>query len=145
MITSTPRYDVRTFLISVDSYHHGTPVGRCHSPYHIKTEAFESLSQLLLIIDNLLNLENIPQSYQQIRTFGDNSISQSEQISLPHLRPGKLATFTIRIHFRCNSSWQGTLAWMNKKQVQNFRSVLELIFLLDSALAENESTAVPAV
>lgn len=145
MMKSTPRFDIKTFLVYMDSYENSIPVGRCYSPYHIKTEAFESLSQLLLIIDNLLNLENIPQSYQQIRTFGDNSVSQSEQISLPHLRPGKLATFTIRIHFRCNSSWQGTLAWMNKKQVQNFRSVLELIFLLDSALAENESTAVPAV
>jgi len=144
MMNSTPHYDRKTFLIYIDSYNNGIPVGRCYSPYHAKTGIFESLSQLLLVIDTLLNVENIPQSYQQIRTFGDTSSSHSEHISSLHLHPGKTATFTLQIHFRCNSSWQGTLTWMNKKQTENFRSVLELIYLMDSALTKSDPAVVPA-
>jgi hypothetical protein len=36
--------------------------------------------------------------------------------------------------FRQNASWQGSITWMEGKQEQSFRSALELIFLMNSAL-----------
>ena len=47
---------------------------------------------------------------------------------------GKLATFYVRILFRQNASWQGSVAWLEGGSEQRFRSVLELLLLLDSAL-----------
>ena len=47
-----------------------------------------------------------------------------------------LATFRVSVLFRQNASWQGTLLWTERAVDAQFRSVLELIRLLDSALTE---------
>jgi len=41
--------------------------------------------------------------------------------------------FFIRVQYRCNSSWQGTIQWMDGKESSSFRSVLELGNLIDDA------------
>jgi len=41
--------------------------------------------------------------------------------------------FFIRVQYRCNSSWQGTIQWMEGKESCTFRSVLELGNLINSA------------
>lgn len=46
-------------------------------------------------------------------------------------------TFIIKILNRQNSTWQGTITWVDKQQTQNFRSALELIKLIDGALDED--------
>ena len=50
------------------------------------------------------------------------------------LTRGSAATFEMRVLFRQNASWQGELLWLEKNTRQSFRSVLELITLMDSAL-----------
>lgn len=47
-------------------------------------------------------------------------------------------TFIIDIKSRENSSWQGTVKWAQTQQLVPFRSVLELIKLLDSAVESEE-------
>ncbi len=49
------------------------------------------------------------------------------------------SSFVVRIQGTENSTWQGSLLWADKKIKQNFRSALELIKLIDSAL-ESEDT-----
>ncbi|MCI9263720.1 MAG: hypothetical protein HFF06_04025 [Oscillospiraceae bacterium] len=49
-------------------------------------------------------------------------------------RTGELATFDIRILFRQNSSWQGSVLWQEGDREESFRSVLELVLLMDSAM-----------
>ena len=39
-------------------------------------------------------------------------------------KPGKIATFTVRILFRQNASWQGTLSWVDHQMENRFRSVM---------------------
>jgi len=52
-------------------------------------------------------------------------------------------TFEITIKFMQNSTWQGQIKWIEKNQNQNFRSALEMLKLMDEALAESaESTQV---
>ena len=46
-----------------------------------------------------------------------------------------LATFQLSVLFRQNASWQGSLTWLERAEEARFRSVLELVGLLDSALA----------
>ena len=48
--------------------------------------------------------------------------------------PGRLATFIVRILFRQNASWQGSVVWVEGRQEERFRSALELVLLMDSAL-----------
>ena len=46
-------------------------------------------------------------------------------------------TFIVKILNRQHSTWQGTVTWVEKQKVQNFRSALELLKLIDGALEEN--------
>lgn len=50
------------------------------------------------------------------------------------------AAFIVQIHFRRNSTWQGTVTWTDCRRTQNFRSALELVGLMDSALRDKKQT-----
>lgn len=42
--------------------------------------------------------------------------------------------FVITVRSQENHTWQGTVSWVEGKKQENFRSVLELLKLLDSAV-----------
>ena len=54
---------------------------------------------------------------------------------------GEKATFFLKVLFRQNAGWQGSVTWLEGGQEQSFRSVLELLGLLDSALSETEKAS----
>ena len=67
---------------------------------------------------------------------------QDEELLSKH---GDLGTFIIRVQHRQNSSWQGRVTWMDQDKTMYFRSIWELIKLVESALdtvspAEDERT-----
>lgn len=43
-------------------------------------------------------------------------------------------TFVVNIRSRENSTWQGRVTWLDEKETRSFRSLLELIKLIDNAL-----------
>ena len=45
-----------------------------------------------------------------------------------------MATFKLSILFRQNSSWQGSVLWLEEDSEAQFRSALELVKLVDSVL-----------
>lgn len=47
-------------------------------------------------------------------------------------------TFIIQLMNDQNATWQGTVTWAESHKVQSFRSALELIRLIDSALKEED-------
>lgn len=51
---------------------------------------------------------------------------------------GERATFLIRVQYRQHSSWQGEVVWVDQQKKEYFRSALELVKLLDSALGTEE-------
>ncbi len=44
------------------------------------------------------------------------------------------STFLIRIHFKQNTNWQGTVQWVEINQTIPFRSLLELTLLMNEAV-----------
>jgi len=48
-------------------------------------------------------------------------------------------SFLIKIKYRQNSSWQGTVQWIETGKTQNFKSCLELIRLIDIAVASDKN------
>jgi len=48
-------------------------------------------------------------------------------------------SFLVSIKYRQNTSWQGTIQWLDGKQTRHFRSCLELLMLIDKALASDEA------
>ena len=124
-------------LICLDSYRDGIPEGRIYGS-HFGAESFRSLSQFLIKMEELLDETQMPQSYTAKRTFP--TITEPLDCTMPslQLRRGLEATFEIQVIFRQHTSWQGTILWLEKKMEQSFRSVLELILLMDSALRRIE-------
>ena len=47
-------------------------------------------------------------------------------------------TFLVEILSCENHSWQGRLTWVEKQKIENFRSALELIKLMDSAVPSKD-------
>ena len=49
---------------------------------------------------------------------------------------GHKASFIVRVTSRQNATWQGSISWTERGVTKHFRSALELIKLIDSALDE---------
>jgi len=47
-------------------------------------------------------------------------------------------SFLIKIKYRQNSSWQGTVQWIETGKTQTFKSCLELIRLMDIAVTSDK-------
>ncbi len=129
-------------LVCVDSYCNGVFEGRFYEPGQ-GGEHFPSLSKFLLRMEQLLDQQKAPQASTSRRRFSD--IVEVEDIfPLPDRnRRGAKATFELQIIFRQHSSWQGILQWREQGVEHSFRSVLELISLMDSALRSSEGSGVP--
>lgn len=122
----------RTYIVCVDSYDEGVLKGRLWDPAR-DAQGFSSLSQFLLKMEQLLDEEQMPQAFTRQRRF--RQTPQPAEYPLPEDKPrGGCCTFELRVIFRQNSSWQGILKWRETRKEQNFRSVLELVSLMDSAL-----------
>ena len=125
----------RSIRLCVDSYDHGVMTGRFFHP-SLKDGScdFHSLVQLLLQIEQLLDSINYPQAYTAKRTFAPTSDLHLSGGDPGQSRTGRKATFLIKLMFRQHASWQGSVTWVEGKGEQTFRSVLELVLLMDSAL-----------
>ena len=51
---------------------------------------------------------------------------------------GHKASFIVRVTSRQNATWQGSISWTERGVTKHFRSALELIKLIDSAVDEEE-------
>ena len=133
MLQSVWAGENRRMTVCVDSYEDGIMRGRILNAYQ-ETEPFESLVQLLLGVESILEEQQIPQSYTALRKFSDLIPQDGGIAATNHIRKGARATFELHVLFRQHSSWQGTVVWREQKLEQPFRSVLELVMLMDSAL-----------
>lgn len=124
----------RSTLVCIDSYDQKVLRGRIVSSYYPDSLSFESTIGFLLSMESIIEEMNWPQSFSSIRSF-KNTEERNLSISSDHVKGGALATFHLRILFRQNSSWQGSVFWQEKGKGESFRSVLELLTLMDSALS----------
>ncbi len=44
------------------------------------------------------------------------------------------STFIVKIINNQNSTWQGSITWVEEQKTQNFRSALEMIKMIDGVL-----------
>lgn len=126
----------KTSLVSIDSYDNRVLTGRIFNPFLDAEVPFHSTMEFIREMDALLQELQFPQSFFENREFRptQESAPKAAVSSSNTSQKGRLATFSLRIMFRQNSSWQGSLAWMEGKLEESFRSALELLMLIDSAL-----------
>ena len=97
--------------------------------------------QLLFEMDAFFNEINYPFPATTTRSFQEpeaphrrkehNRVMSDEKLLEKH---GDLGTFIIRVQQRQNSSWQGRITWVEENKTMNFRSMWEMVKLIDSAL-----------
>lgn len=113
----------REALIKVTSYHDGVMDGYLQHPRLDGKAKLYSLSQLVLLLNDLLDLEGCPDSPLPLLPLEDAGEKNK-------------AVFRIQILFREHYTWQGRLVWQDENQEAVFRSAIELIQLMDEILAE---------
>jgi len=123
----------RKTIVCIDSYEDGVFQGRFYGADQ-EEQSFRSLSQFLVMMDDMLEQNQTPQSYTTPRSFSTLLQPTSSFGTSGGIRRGVRATFELQILFRQHTSWQGVVLWQDQRREQSFRSVLELILLMDSAL-----------
>lgn len=132
-------------VMCVDHMAKNQPEGRFYHAYSREGAEFESVEQLLARLEQFYNWINYPYPGTNERTFIQNRQDRTPCVSLTERtkimkdeellsRHGELGTFIIRVQQRQNSSWQGRITWMDRNQTVRFRSIWELIKLVDNAL-----------
>lgn len=125
----------RTIRLCVDTYTDGVFAGRFFHPGAVGgVQSFKSLSQLLVGAENLFDENKFPQSFEAKRSFVARTAHMADKIPELPRESGRLATFVIRLLFRQHASWQGLVTWVESKVEEPFRSVLELVLMMDGAL-----------
>lgn len=126
----------KTSLICIDNYHDRILSGRICNAYLNAEVPFHSTMEFIREMDALLQELQFPQSTSANRVFlsaQEHRVKTYTATSANEVK-GRLATFSLRIMFRQNSSWQGSLSWMEGNREESFRSVLELLLLIDNAI-----------
>lgn len=113
----------REAVIVICSYHNGIMDGWLQHPYLEKNQKIQSLSQLILLLNSLMDLEDCMKHPMPLVTAGCGSEEDK-------------ALFRVQILFREHYTWQGKLIWQNENQEAVFHSGIELMQLFDEILAE---------
>ena len=125
-------------MVCVDRYEQNVMQGRLYNPSYQGEISFCSLMEFLRKMETMLDEMQYPQAYVSIRSFGDEGAPLECVAMQGEKREGICATFGVRVLFRQNASWQGKVYWLEGGKEENFRSVLELLFLMDSALKQKK-------
>ena len=97
-----------------------------------------TLWSMIKDIEEDLTANKYPQNSVRYRTWGDARAVRPSSGVVPPMEitespPIKGSTFIIKVLFRQNATWQGTIQWIEGRQTRQYRSVNELIRLMDEA------------
>jgi hypothetical protein len=138
---TTVSESLKTILICIDSYENLCMQGLVYHSSLGEGKKFQNLMQMLLLVEKILEDTGFPKATTEKRRFHSfkSSIEGAEaggnERDFQNLK-GKVATFKIKIMFRQYASWQGSVSWMEGNNTEPFRSALELLMLMNSAMSD---------
>ena len=125
--------------------------GYKYDSYHEQPDYFRSELEMLLQMEKLYDDLNFPFPGNNERHFikkgtvpmkeNLEKVINDEEMLKMH---GDLGTFIVRVQHRQNSSWQGRITWVEEDKTVYFRSVWEMMKLIEEALGETEETQDPS-
>lgn len=129
--------------ICVDRSVQGEIGGRIYHYYENMPQKFDNVVQLLRYMESLYNSLQFPEASVALRDFVQEPGRKAQEGEWRKVldretvmgKRGERATFYVYVQYRQNATWQGTVVWKEKERKEKFRSALELIILLDNALA----------
>lgn len=139
--------------ICIDQYNDSDWSGRIYTRLNIEPIQFRNIGEMLGALGKIWNTIGYPQESTINRNFAKQQIlrEKKKNMNVSYLeegtkdkikvelseadmdkKRGKQDTFIVRIQYRQNATWQGHVTWVDENRTVPFRSVLELIKLLDS-------------
>lgn len=139
-------------VLCIRKCNEGELKGEFYHSYSRNPVPFEGIGQMTLRMEKLYDWLRFPYPGTNERSFTKEKkleqlkeerkkIMTDEELLSKH---GDIGTFIVRVQHRQNSSWQGRITWMEKDQTIQFRSVWEMIKLIESAVdsvSQPEDTA----
>jgi len=138
---------MRTEIVSFEG---GLIKGELYSQYLEAPYVFYDLLRMIEKMEEIFDSKGFPQAFLKPRTFDGagravrknkllKNCTMKDIMDLKTLEgpDGVKCTFEIAVRFRQNATWQGQITWAEKNLKQNFRSVLEMLRLMDEALMED--------
>jgi len=131
-------------------YEDGLMRGELHSQYLETPFVFFDLVRMIEKMEEIFDLKGFPQAFLKSRTFNETGPATRKSRPVKNYAMKDImelkttegldvskCTFEIAVRFRQNATWQGQITWAEKDLKQNFRSVLEMLRLMDEALMED--------
>ena len=145
------------FLIRVKENNNSSWVGFLEHVQSGQSLPLRSYLEMTFLIQEKLETLGYPQSSMEIRSWKGEKTSQYFRNNSSKNNSGKRSenemrqrdkkaptpsggpTFFIRIHYRQNASWQGSIQWLEGNSTKFFRSHLEMIMLMQEAMEKTGS------
>ena len=132
--------------VCVDSVTNGQIRGVVYGQRLEKPFIFADIGDLLLQIDDVLNNQDYPRAFQRKRSFGPETQPASllaEELGGKFMSKeaveavrGTAATFSLNILMRQNTTWQGSVDWLDGRKPMEFSSALEFIRIVYETFKE---------
>jgi len=136
-------------LVEVSKNEKGDIKGALYSKYLEAPYEFGNMINMIQKMEEIFDAVGFPQAFMSTRTFSnDKRVASRPDVegsvflnrSNQKEADGNKCTFEISVRFRQNATWQGQIFWTEKNMRQNFRSVLEMLKLMDEALTEGKES-----
>ncbi len=135
---------INGIMLCVDGNDKGSPQGRLYHAFNRKGIPFCGYEQVIRTAEELFNALGFPHRDTSVRDIhgrtydvkkkeGMTRVMEDEELLEKH---GDMGTFVIRVSHRQHSSWQGRVTYLDEDKTVYFRSVLELIKIIDGTLDE---------
>ena len=129
-------------VLCVNDSNGGDLCGEFWHAYSAEAVPFRGIGQMTMRMEALYDYLRFPFPGTNSRSFGEEKPPQrfeherSKVMTDDELlsRHGDIGTFIVRVQHRQNSSWQGRITWMEEDKTVQFRSVWEMIKLIESAV-----------
>lgn len=143
-------------LVCIDSLDDFDYHGRIFNPYMPRPHEFNGIKELLDVLDDFFDNMGYPQPSYAKRSFFPKKRENPGETGLLTENgtyhtiekyfddryfidySGTLATFVFLVKFRNSATWQGSAHWIEGLKKYNFKSVLELIRFMDSAIIHGQ-------
>ena len=139
-------------VLCIDSLNQRGCSGCFYHAYQREATPFQSLGEMLFRMEEFFDKLNFPRRGNTDRNFiepeppggkpqrpqqqeGVKVMSDKELLG----QHGKSETFIVRVQHRQNNTWQGRITWADKNKTLNFRSIWEMVHLMENAIYEDAS------
>lgn len=141
-------------ILCIDRIGENKLEGQIWHGYRTEPVMFRQWYQVVMELESFFDEIQFPFPSTNFRSFDGHTRTWQQRQEKTRMmkddellkKRGDLGTFILRVQHRQNSSWQGRITWMEEDKTVYFRSIWEMIKLVENALdsvgAEMEDVAV---